>query len=125
MLCSPPELGLPGDPGGILVLGDGLEPGTPLREALGIESDVLYDLEINPNRPDAMSVAGVARDLAAHYGVPFAIPTPDIAGVATGPPAAVARHRRDRRQGRVRSVHGRRAARRRRSAVATRRSRRG
>ena len=40
-------------------------PGTPLREALGIESDVLYDLEINPNRPDAMSVAGVARDLAA------------------------------------------------------------
>src|SRR5262245_54750028 len=40
MLCSPPELGLPGDPGGILILADGLELGTPLREALGIESDV-------------------------------------------------------------------------------------
>ena len=40
-------------------------PGTPLAEALGIEPDVLCDLEVNPNRPDAMSVAGVARDLAA------------------------------------------------------------
>src|SRR5262245_7150815 len=87
MLCSPPELGLPGDAMGILVLGEGHEPGTPLREALGIEADVLYDLEINPNRPDAMSVAGVARDLPAHYGVPFAIPTPDIPP-ATGPPAS-------------------------------------
>src|SRR4029077_9345877 len=87
MLCSPPELGLPGDAGGILLLGDDLEPGMPLREALGIETDVLYDLEINPNRPDAMSVAGVARDLAAYYDAPFAIPTPDIAG-ATGAPAA-------------------------------------
>jgi phenylalanyl-tRNA synthetase beta chain len=78
MLCSPPELGMPGDAGGILVLGglgDDLAPGTPLRDALGLEADVLYDLEVNPNRPDAMSVAGVARDLAAHFGVPFAIPT--------------------------------------------------
>src|SRR5204863_10187180 len=74
MLCSPPELGLPGDAGGILVLGDGNVPGTPLREALGIETDVLYDLEVNPNRPDAMAVAGVARDLAARYGVPFTLP---------------------------------------------------
>ncbi len=88
MLCSPPELGLPGDAGGILLLGDGHEPGTPLRDALGIEADVLYDLEVNPNRPDAMSVAGVARDLAAYYGVPFSIPTPEISAVATGPPAA-------------------------------------
>ena len=43
---------------------------------MGIEPDVLYDLEINPNRPDAMSVAGVARDLAARLGVPFAMPEP-------------------------------------------------
>src|SRR3954452_19443642 len=88
MLCSPPELGLAGDPGGILILAGDLQPGTPLREALGIEADVLYDLEINPNRPDAMSVAGVSRDLAAYYGLPFAIPAPDIAGVRSGPPAA-------------------------------------
>jgi phenylalanyl-tRNA synthetase beta chain len=86
MLCSPPELGLPGDAGGILLLGDGLQPGTPLKEALGIESDVLYDLEINPNRPDAMSIAGVARDLAAHFHVDFSIPAPDTSGIAPGEP---------------------------------------
>lgn len=78
MLCSSPELGLGGDPGGILILPETLAPGTPLTEALGIESDVLYDLEINPNRPDAMSVAGVARDLAGHYGVPFTLPSPAV-----------------------------------------------
>lgn len=78
MLCSPPELNLPGDPGGILVLPEQLVPGTPLTEALGIESDVLYDLEVNPNRPDAMSVAGVARDLAARLGLPFELPTPTV-----------------------------------------------
>jgi phenylalanyl-tRNA synthetase beta chain len=43
---------------------------------MGIEADVLYDLEINPNRPDAMSVAGVARDLAARLRLPFTLPDP-------------------------------------------------
>src|SRR3954471_812892 len=78
MLCSPPELGLPGDPGGILILAGGLQPGTPLRDALGIEADVLWDLEINPNRPDAMSVLGLARDLAAWFNVPFSVTSPTI-----------------------------------------------
>src|SRR3954469_6511087 len=40
MLCSPPEIGLSGDAGGILLLSGGLQPGTPLRDALGIEADV-------------------------------------------------------------------------------------
>jgi phenylalanyl-tRNA synthetase beta chain len=71
MLCSGRELGLGDDHAGILVLDGALEPGADLRHALGIVDDVLYDLEINPNRPDAMSVAGVARDLAARLGVPF------------------------------------------------------
>ena len=48
---------------------------------MGIEPDVLYDLEINPNRPDAMSVAGVARDLAARLRLPFALPDPKPATV--------------------------------------------
>jgi phenylalanyl-tRNA synthetase beta chain len=78
MLCSAPELGLGGDPGGILLLPQGLEVGAPFVEAMGIERDVLYDLEINPNRPDAMSVAGVARDLAARLGLPFGIPEPAV-----------------------------------------------
>jgi phenylalanyl-tRNA synthetase beta chain len=48
---------------------------------MGIEPDVLYDLEINPNRPDAMSVAGVARDLAARLRLPFTLPDPSPAAV--------------------------------------------
>jgi phenylalanyl-tRNA synthetase beta chain len=46
---------------------------------MGIEHDVLYDLEINPNRPDAMSVSGVARDLAARLRLPFTLPDPQPA----------------------------------------------
>src|SRR5260221_12872977 len=89
MLCSPPELGLPGDGGGILILGDGHPPGTPLRDALGLEADVLYDLEINPNRPDAMSVTRIARDLAAHFKVPFTLPATGSTATATGEPVEV------------------------------------
>jgi len=48
--------------------------GAPITEALGITEDVLWDLEVNANRPDAMSVAGVARDLAGLLGVPFSFP---------------------------------------------------
>ncbi|MGK2948120.1 MAG: phenylalanine--tRNA ligase subunit beta [Acidimicrobiales bacterium] len=81
MLCSPAELGLGGDHGGILILPPDLEPGTAFTEAMGIEPDVLYDLEINPNRPDAMSIAGVARDLAARLGLPFTLPSPSPATV--------------------------------------------
>lgn len=78
MLCSPRELGLGPEHGGILLLGESTPVGQLLREALGIETDVVYDLEINPNRPDAMSVAGVARDLAGRLGVPFSLPEPKV-----------------------------------------------
>ena len=78
MLCSAAELELPEEQGekGILVLPPGIAaPGTLLTEALALTDDVVYDLEISPNRPDALSVAGVARDLAAALGVPFSLPT--------------------------------------------------
>jgi phenylalanyl-tRNA synthetase beta chain len=79
MLCSPRELGLGGDHAGIFVLPPGIsEPGVPFADAMGIERDVLYDLEVNPNRPDAMSVAGVARDLAARLRLPFSLPVPQV-----------------------------------------------
>ena len=78
MLCSASELGLGEGGGGILLLPSHLEPGTPFAEAMGIQRDVLYDLEINPNRPDAMSVAGVARDLAARLRLPFTLPEPSV-----------------------------------------------
>ncbi len=74
MLCSGAELALSADGEGIMILDAELAPGTPLTEALGIAADVVFDLDVTPNRPDALSVAGVARDLAAHLGVPFSIP---------------------------------------------------
>jgi phenylalanyl-tRNA synthetase beta chain len=78
MLCSAAELRLDSDHAGIMILPSELTPGTPLTDALGIEVDVLFDLDVTGNRPDAMSVAGVARDLAARLGVPFAIPQPKV-----------------------------------------------
>ncbi|HWC39968.1 MAG TPA: phenylalanine--tRNA ligase subunit beta, partial [Acidimicrobiales bacterium] len=85
MLCSGHELGLSEDSAGILVLGSdgsggGIDaaPGTPLTDALGLEADVVFDLEIEGNRPDALSIAGVARDVAARLGLPFAIPEPRV-----------------------------------------------
>ena len=76
MLCSAAELGLGEDHSGILVLPPQARAGAPLADALGIAADVVFDLEVTPNRPDALSVAGVARDLAARLGVPFAVPEP-------------------------------------------------
>ena len=76
MCCSASEIGLGEDHAGILILTDetDAELGAPITEALGITEDVLWDLEVNANRPDAMSVSGVARDLAAKLGVPFSFP---------------------------------------------------
>lgn len=76
MLCSPEEIGLGVDQDGILILEGGHTVGQPVTEALELSPDVLFDLEVNPNRPDAMCVAGVARDLAARQGVSFTRPDP-------------------------------------------------
>lgn len=77
MLCSPAEVGLPEVPGvdGLLILPAELAaPGTPLTEALDLHPDVVFDLDITANRPDALCMAGIARDLAAALRVPFAYP---------------------------------------------------
>jgi phenylalanyl-tRNA synthetase beta chain len=75
MICSARELELGEDGEGILVLDGAVgAPGTPLADALGIEPDVVFDLAIETNRPDANSVAGVARDAAARLGLPFMLP---------------------------------------------------
>ncbi|MDQ1429144.1 MAG: phenylalanyl-tRNA synthetase beta chain, partial [Acidimicrobiaceae bacterium] len=93
MLCSASDLDLPDDDSGkgILILPPGAAPGTPLTEALGLEADVLFDLDISPNRPDALSVAGVARDLAAVLEIPFRLPSFAAAldGTVEAPPVAV------------------------------------
>ncbi|MGA3149271.1 MAG: phenylalanine--tRNA ligase subunit beta, partial [Acidimicrobiales bacterium] len=87
MLCSGRELELSDDHEGILRLNDieGAEVGRPLTEALGIEPDVIFDIAVESNRPDAWSIAGVARDLAARLRLPFAIPeTADLPPILAG-----------------------------------------
>jgi phenylalanyl-tRNA synthetase beta chain len=78
MLCSGRELRISDDGAGLLVLGDEITapPGTPLTEALGLTADTVFDITVEGNRPDAWSIAGVARDLAARLGLPFTLPEP-------------------------------------------------
>jgi phenylalanyl-tRNA synthetase beta chain len=83
MICSSRELELGDDAAGIMVLPGELDAGTPLAEALGIEADVVFDLAIEGNRPDAMCVAGVARDAAAKLDLPIAVPEPPALPIAT------------------------------------------
>ena len=74
MLCSPKELAISGDHGGILVLPPDLEPGEDLAARLGLD-DAVLDIEVVPNRPDLLSIIGVARETAAATGVDL-VPVP-------------------------------------------------
>ena len=73
MLCSGRELGIDDDASGLLALDPSLAPGTPLRDALALD-DTLITLKITPNRADCLSIAGIARDVAAVTGAPLALP---------------------------------------------------
>ncbi len=79
MLCAADELGLGDDHTGILVLPEGTPIGVPYGEALGIEPDILFDLDITRNRPDCWGYVGIARDVAAQMGIAFRPPTPTMA----------------------------------------------
>jgi len=68
MICSERELGISDEGGGILLLDDGLQPGTEVAGILGLP-DVVFDVAVTPNRPDAMSIHGLARELGAFFGV--------------------------------------------------------
>ncbi|MHB8380264.1 MAG: phenylalanine--tRNA ligase subunit beta [Acidimicrobiales bacterium] len=76
MLCSPRELGLDDDHQGLMVLDELVVPrvGEKLLDALQIAFDVIFDLSIEINRPDAWSVEGVARDLATRLRRPLREP---------------------------------------------------
>ena len=76
MLCSEKELGLSGDAAGLMELSTDIPLGTPLSEALGLD-DVVFELEITPNRPDCLSLIGVAREIRAETGNPLKLPTVD------------------------------------------------
>ena len=87
MMCSPQELGLPDPIEGLLILEPDARVGQPFAEYLGRSgSDVVYDLEITPNRPDLNSVIGIAREIAALTGNPLRLPA--IPQPAEGPKAA-------------------------------------
>ncbi len=65
MICAEDELGLGSDHDGIMVLDESLVPGTPCSEVFGVERDEVFEIGLTPNRADAMSHFGVARDLKA------------------------------------------------------------
>lgn len=81
MLCSETELGLSESSEGIVTLPPGsFEAGTPFVRAFPTAVDTIYELDITPNRPDALGHVGVARDLAALLRLPFTLPTARAAG---------------------------------------------
>lgn len=69
MLCSGKELGIGEDTGGLLIMAPDSPVGTPFNKLN--PADVLFDLEITPNRPDLLSHLGLARELAALTGLPL------------------------------------------------------
>ncbi|MDD5604794.1 MAG: phenylalanine--tRNA ligase subunit beta [Dehalococcoidales bacterium] len=77
MVCSEKELGLSDDHEGIIVLPDDAPLGVPLSEYMG---ETILDLEVTPNRPDMLSVIGVACETAALLGVSPVIPEPEFHG---------------------------------------------
>ena len=77
MLCSARELGLGDDHSGILILPAGTALGVPYGEALAMEEEVVYDLDVLRNRPDGYGHLGVARDVAAKLGLGVA-PAPTL-----------------------------------------------
>lgn len=84
MLCSERELGLGAaggakteDPGILVLPAKIAAPGTPLRKALPAVHDFILDINVTPNRPDALGHVGLARESAALHELPWHFPTPE------------------------------------------------
>src|SRR5882724_3342175 len=84
MLCSERELGIGEEHDAGILLLDGARPGADLVAALGLDDHVL-DVEITPNRPDCLSIVGIARELSALTGARFRPPA--VALKESGEPA--------------------------------------
>ncbi|MGE5027970.1 MAG: phenylalanine--tRNA ligase subunit beta, partial [Betaproteobacteria bacterium] len=99
MLCSEQELGLAEESSGLLLLPADAPVGASIRDYLGLD-DKLFTLKLTPNRSDCLSVAGVAREVAAVTGatlnLPLAATAPatisDRLAVAVSEPAACPRY---------------------------------
>jgi phenylalanyl-tRNA synthetase beta chain len=83
MLCSGDELGLTGDSDGILILAPETPLGAKIAELYG---DVVLDVDVKPNRGDALSIVGIAREVAAVAGGRIELPPIDL--VERGPAVA-------------------------------------
>lgn len=81
MICAEDELGLGSSHEGIMILDDDLVPGTPAAEVFNIEIDQIFEIGLTPNRADAMSHYGVARDLRAgllQHGTSLELISPSV-----------------------------------------------
>ena len=67
MVCAEDEIGLGQSHDGIMILDNNIKPGTPISEVFSFENDNILEIGLTPNRSDAMSHYGVARDLKAFY----------------------------------------------------------
>lgn len=87
MICSAAELGLGADHSGILVLPDGTaDPGADAHAVLGLD-DVVFDLAVTPDRGYAMSVRGIAREIACAYDLSFVDPADVVPALPVQGPA--------------------------------------
>lgn len=77
MICAEDELGLGDSHAGIMVLDEALAVGTPITEALNLDTTV-FDIGVTPNRMDCNSVLGLARETALAFGLPLTLPKLDI-----------------------------------------------
>lgn len=80
MICAEDELGLSDNHGGIMVLDDSALPGTPAADYFQVYTDTIFEIGLTPNRMDAMSHLGVARDVCAylshHHKRPIQVKNP-------------------------------------------------
>ena len=85
MLCGEPEMGLGEEGDGILILSPSDPSGEEVATLLGAVDDIL-EVNVTPNRGDALSHVGIARELAAHFGTKVHLPTIDkVPELADGP----------------------------------------
>ncbi len=77
MLCSEQELAISDEASGLMELPDDTQIGAPIVEVLGLD-DVMLELEITPNRPDCLSMIGVAREIGVTTGNPLRLPEVNV-----------------------------------------------
>lgn len=82
MLCAEDEIGLGRSHAGLLILDTELPLGTPVSKYFNLEADYVFEIGLTPNRADAASHYGVARDIKAATGL--ALTLPDVSGFAPG-----------------------------------------